>query len=68
MEDHLNTTNTSPITNVMPNASISVISNTIQVRAFAAVPDLAPFGLPIMPEGFITGTGLLQDARPIKQL
>ncbi len=68
MEDHLNTTNTSHVANVMPNASIWLISNTIQVHALAVVPDPAAFGLPIMPEGFLTGTGFLQDARPIRQL
>jgi hypothetical protein len=52
---------------VSPDADIRLIS-TVQLQVLGTIMNFPAFGLPIMREDFITGTGPLRDARPIKQL
>ena len=68
MGTSIGTTNTSQTTpEVIPDPAIMLISS-IHFPVSTTIMSLPAFGLPIMREDFIVGTGPLQDARPLKQL
>jgi hypothetical protein len=68
MEADINIANTTgDVPDVIPDTSPEPIP-TIQVQVLTTIMSPPAFGLPIMREDFIIGTGPLRDARPIRQL